>query len=316
MEQINFSYALPVKFYKATATPGGHFDDDWAYNRIKAFEIKTRYPQRWQVGDSTPLQVTSTILPEPLKVLNCKGVEVASIDWTEVLGGSPLKVYQLTLNLDAAYAASPVYKVFFLYQQAIFGSADLPAISEPIEVRVFWPNTNVFAYTNSFNAFNIVYTDRNTPSFVGPVFRFRIESGITDYKPDAESADFIDEIHDVELLSATPFDTFKLTIGTWSGVGEIYLKLLNFIIHHNIWKYEIKNNDALQYVRSPGAKWDVNRIRPYTLVGASIDILPATNKTALQLIHDGPLDGIVTAYDLETDFFGPGATVPIEEYFG
>lgn len=312
MQYINFSYALPVKFYQATSTPGGHFDDDWVYARIKSFEAKTRYNQRWQVGDHTLLQITSTITPEPLKVLNCKGEEVDSIAWAEVLSGIGLKVYHLTLNLDTAYAAGPD-RVFFLYQQATLMSADLKAISEPIEVKTFWPNTNVFEYTNSYNAFDIVYADRNTPAFVPPVFRFRIEAGITDYKPDAESADFTDELHDVELLSATPYDTFKLSIGSWDGVADTYLKILNYIVHHDNWKFEHKNSDALQYVKAPGAKWEINRVRVYTLVGATIDILPATNKTSLQISHDALLPGIITGYNLDTSFFGTGDTIKVTE---
>lgn len=313
-QYINFSYALPVKFYPSTSTPGGHFDDDWAVNRIKSFETTSRYHQRWQAGDETTLQIESTIPPEDLKIYNCKGVVVDSIAWTEVLSGIGIKVYHLTLNLDAALAASPTYRTFYLYQRTTLMSADFKAISEPIEVGT-WPNTNVFEYTNSYNAFGLTYSAKGYtgPAFTAPVFRFRVESGITDYKPDADSSDYIDELHDVELLSATPYDTFKLNIGTAPGVAEWAIKLLNFIIHHDNWKFEIKNNDALQYVKAPGAKWDINRVKGYTLIGASIDILPATNRTSLQLSHSALTPGIITGYNLDTSFFGTGSVIKVTE---
>ena len=301
-QYVNFSKASPVKWYKNTATPGGHMEDDWAFNRIKVFESGRRYPQRWQVGDTTTLQMYGTIPPDDLKIYNCRGVVVHSIVWTAVFTGAGFTVYQLTLNLTAAGIGT-----FYLYQKNELMLTKFEAISEPIEVRTVWPKTAVFEYKNSFDTFGTFFT-------TGIKFRFRVEAGIMDYEPANESAEYIDELHNGELLSSTVYDTFKLYIGDAYGVPDWVLKLLNFIIHCDNWKVEIKNQDALQYVKIPGEKWDINRIKNWTGYGASIAIMPAENAYALQMAEESINPGIVTGYNLNTNFFGTSVSeIQIEE---
>lgn len=296
VQYVNFPYALPVKFYKNTETPGGHLDDDWAYARIKSFEQARRYPQRWQVGDTTKLQISSTIPPDSLKVYSCAGVLLTSIAWAEVLTWSGFKVYELTLTLDAQ-----INKTVYLYQKVELMDTVFEAISEPIQIKTAWPNTNVFEYTNSRNDFGLWYIGA-AGAALGTKFRFRIEAGIMDYEPDGDTADFIDETHNGELLSATPFDKFKLYIGDAAGVPDWCLKILNFIVLHDNWKFEIKNNDAKQYVKQ--GKWDITRSKGWALYGAAIDIIPATNLYALQLNATTIEPGIVTGFMLQTGFWG------------
>lgn len=289
-QYVNFSYALPVKFYKNTATPGGHLDDDWAQNRILSFEQARRYSQRWQVGDTTTLQITSTITPDSLKVYSCDGVVLFTIAWIEKLTWAGFKVYELTLNLDAANN-----KTVYLYQKVALMDTVFEAISEPIQVKTLWPNTNVFEYYNSYNTYDVFFT-------TGAKFRFRIEAAIMDYEPGGDTADFIDETHNGELLSATPFDSFKLYIGDAAGVPDWALKILNFIVHCDNWKFQIKNGDKKQYVKQ--GKWDINRVKGWSLYGASIDVIPAENIYSLQLNALSLEPGILTGFTLGTNFFG------------
>ncbi len=68
----------PLKFYPNTANPLFGFDGAWMKERIKSFERKVDYYQKWQIGDQTPIYVKSSIIPDDLKVNDCSG-EVLSI---------------------------------------------------------------------------------------------------------------------------------------------------------------------------------------------------------------------------------------------
>lgn len=291
---LNIPFLNPFKWVPNTATPGKHFDQDWAYNQIKSFESKVFYYQKWQIGDETPVQIESTILPDDLKVYDCSKTLVKSFTFTKVADGDTLgvNVYEATVNIDDL----PVNKVYYFYIKAAYMSATFEAITEPVRLQAIWPGTLQFKYRNSFNDFGVAFT-------TGVEFTFRCESGIMDFQPENESADYIDQIHNVEVLSGTPYRTFKLYIGDEKGVAPWVLDLLNrvFVCDH----VEIED---LQYSKNTGAKWEVNRVKPWPLYGGSLEIIATKNMSGLQFMSDIDIsEGLVVAYDIDTNFFGQTA---------
>jgi hypothetical protein len=58
-----------------------------------------------------------------------------------------------------------------------------------------------------------------------------------------------------------------------------------------------------------GAKWEINRVKPWPLYGGSLEIIPSKNASGLQFMSDIDIsEGLVIAYDIDTNFFGQVAT--------
>ncbi len=291
----------PFKWYVNTATPANDFDGDWAVNQIKSFERKICYNQKWKVGDETKQQIVSTIPPTSLKVYNNKGVVVKSIAW--VLTGTSTdineKIYEVTVNIDDLFVAGAANR-FYFYFEAVLMSASFKWVTEPVEVRTTWANTMVFTADNSDNDWSVYFS-------TGYRFNFRCEAGVMDFQPDRERFSYVNEIHDIETLSATPFRTFKLYIGTAPGVAPWVVDILNRITCTNGWKLDNKRYETLE-----GSKWEITRSKGYPLIGAAIDISEAMNQYSLQQSH-GALDpGIITGYSF-SKFFGSAENIYITE---
>lgn len=303
---LNIPYALPFKFYKATSTPGMHFDDDWACNRIREFETKAVYRQKWLKSKTTPIQIESTVAPQDLFVLDENGKVVKNIEWTLVAGGTGYGIYECTV--DFTDLPNGVYCLYLVAE--LLEVITWLAITEPIHVRDDWANLLMFTYKNSFNDFDVAWT-------TGVQMSFMVEAAIREFTPDRDRTSYVNQIRDVATLKAVPGRNYKLWIGDGPGVAEWVLDVLN-----RIWccdSVDIRRPaDAAElgkkYQSSEGSKWEVTRIKGWPLVGGTLEIVEARNEQSLQFAHTEPLPiGLVTAYDIETDFFGPGAIVPVTE---
>lgn len=285
----------PFKMVPNTATPGIHFDDAWACEQIKSFEKKVYYRQKWVKANTTKLQVTSSIAPETLKVYRTDGSIAKAFTWASVFTATQYSIYETTW--DVSDLADGIY---IPYQRVTLLSIDWAAIGEPIHIKSSWPNTLLFTYKNSFNKDGMAWT-------TGIEMKFRCEAGIMDFNPEADISDYINQDADRELIDGIPSRSFKLYIGTAKGVATYIIDVLN-----RIFSVDYVNIDGLEYCRA--GKWEVNRVKGYPLIGGSLEIVPGRNTDSLEFSDTTPLaPGIVTGFDIETAFFGPGATVPITD---
>lgn len=288
---VNVPFLNPIKFVPNTIQPGyPHFDADWAVNQIKSFERKVTYFQKWQIGDSTKIQIESSIIPGSLLIQDCKSV-VKTIPFVNTLVGDVLgvNIFEAQINLDDL----PVNKVYYLYFKTQGVSKTYEFVSEPIQLQTTWPGTMLFTYRNSFNDFGVAFNSEID-------FNFRCEAGIMDFQPESDTIDYIDQIRNVEILSGTPFRTFKLYIGDEKGVGPWVLDLLN-----RIFSCDYILIEGMQYTKNAGAKWQINRVKGYPLFAGDIDITPSKNASGLQFSdEDGVTSGLITAYKIDTNFFG------------
>lgn len=296
--QLNIPLLSPFKFYPCKATPGIHFDGDWAYNQIKTFETKKYYNQKWIRSIVTKLQITSTLAPSDLKLYNCQGVLVKSFEWTMVASGGALglNAWECTIDFTAGVATDGIY---YLYMQATLLSVNFQAISEPIHIKNSHPNVLVFKYKNSVNNFGAIFS-------TGIEYYFICEAGIMDFQPERDRITYVDEIHNLTTLSATPFRTFKLYIGEATGVPGYVLDILNRIFScDHVMISDPYSLEWLQYETTDGSKWEVVRQKAYPLFGASIDISEAINKSSLQFLDGYPLSpGVVVMFDIDSNFWG------------
>lgn len=287
----NIPLLSPFKFYK-TDTATVHFDGNYFENNIKPFERKICYFQKWQIADTTLLQITSTIAPSPLNIYK-NGVSVKTIAFANV-GTVALGVMVFEALVDFATIADGIY---YLGVSGALMSNSFAYLSEPIHLKATHANTMLFTVYNSYNDFDVVFTTNYKLSF-------RCEAGIMDFNPERERASFTDEVHDIKTLSATPYRQYKLFIGDAVGVAPWVIDTLNRIFCCN--HVEI---DGLQYETTEGAKWEVARQKGYPAYGASIDITEALNLYSNQSASGLITPGVVTAYDLDTNFFGASPSI-------
>ena len=285
----NIPLLSPFKFVKS-AVRNIHFDGDFAVNNIKSFERSTCYFQKWNRADTTLLQITSTIQPNNLQVYKADGITVAlSIPWT--LKATPtmgVMVYECLIDFTTITTDG----IYYLYISGQLMTNTYAFISEAINLRTTHSNTLLFTYYNSYNDFDTFFTTNYKASF-------RIEAGIMDFAPERERAAFVDEIHDIKTLSATPYRQYKLFIGEANGVAQWAFDLLNRIFSCN--HVEI---NGLQYETPEGAKWEITRVKGYPLYGGAIDISEARNIYSSQIASGLITPGIVAAYDINTNLFG------------
>jgi len=290
-------FLTPIKFVPATATPGKNFDDDWAYNQIKRWENKACFKQKWQFGDETKLQVTSTILPDKLKVYNKAGQIVNDFEWIPIAvsGTTAGTVYELTLQLDTGIPGALPSGIYWLYQEVTNGGSYLAKfISEPIDLRAVHNNTSIIEYTNSENTQDVYFGATEI------IYNARIEAQVCEFLPESETSDYIDQVHNAQILSATPFRNFKLLIGNAPGVADYIADLLNRIFCLD----SVRINGKL-FTKVSGAKWEPQRTKGYPLAGWAIDITETITLSSLEYNDVDPLlPGVVTAYDINESLYG------------
>lgn len=300
-QKLDIPLVSPFKFYKDTATPGIHFDDDWYYNRIKSFEVKKQYFQKWEKQNVTPFLIVSTIQPSKVVVRNLKGLPVGDFLWTAIgpAGIAGEMAYICTVDFTA-FAINQYWKdnVYHLSFEAQLLSIDWPYISEPIWLKAQggWPETKLLQYWDDGNI--------QAPFTLGYKPYFRVEMGITDFQPGRERASFTDQLHDVETLSAMPYREYKLSVGHKDGVAPWVMDLMNRIY---CCKYVV--TEGLQYETIDNSKWDISRQKGYPLIWGSIEVTEAVNVLNLEDNAESIYPGIITGYNYKTNFFGGAGNV-------
>lgn len=293
---LNIPFVSPFKWVPHTLTPGIHFDANWHYRQIKNWETKRGYYQKWKRSITTWIQITATIPPDPLKVYDINQQLIKSFLWTITgVGVGDEKCYETLIDFTDVATDG----VYFMYQKNELLSVKFEAITEPILLKDNHSNLLLFSYKNSFNDHGVVWT-------TGIEMHFMCEAAVCDFNPDGDRNAYIDQIHNVKTLSGSPFRTFKLEVGEAPGVAQWVIDTLNRIFHcDRVILGEPGGPVGIQYERPDGAKWDISRIRGYSLIGGRTDILPAQNVDSLQFIDVEPIaPGIIVAYNLDQGIFG------------
>jgi hypothetical protein len=295
MNHFKIPLLFPFKMVPSTSSPGIHFDDRWACEQIKSFEARAYYRQKWQKADTTSLYIESSIVPDDLKIYDSTGTVVKTIAWVNVVTSTYYSVYTCTFDISNLSEG-----VYYLYQRVTTGAIDWKTLSEPMHSKTTWPNTLLFTFKNSYNDQDILWS-------TGISMKFRCEAAIMEYNPERDRSAYINEMHDLASLSGVPFRSYKLYIGDAKGVAPYVIDILN-----RIFCCDSIDIEGLKYQSADGGKWEVSRIKNYPLIGGSIEILEAVNKSSLEFSDTAPLgQGILVVYDIDTQFFGPPATVPI-----
>lgn len=300
-------FVNPFRFYRDTESPGPHLDDRWASAQIRAYELRAHYLQKWQRTDTTHIYMESTVAPEPLKVIGVDGLTKKTFTWSVVFSGVSYAGYRVDFDISDL----PEDK-YFLTQQVTLASIDWRWISEPLHSKDKWPGTLGFRYRNSYNTEGVAFTG-------GVEFFFRCEAAIppSELLPKRDRTSAISQSRNVRTLRGTPYRTFQLHVGQapeagyGAGVAPWVADLLNRIFCLDYIAIEGK-----RYESNADADWEVVAHKGYPLVGASIEIVEAFNNSgATAATEDGTtvLHGVVTAYSIETAFWGNSSSSSITD---
>jgi hypothetical protein len=290
------SFHCPFKFVKNTAAPGIHFDDSFTCEQIKDFQFRRFYTQKWLKNTTTKLQCLSTIPPDPLKICNSKGVAVKQINWAAITALNGLNVYELLFDIANIPEAT-----YWLYQKFELLSYKAEFVAEPISSKISHPYVKAITYRHSYNDYDMVWSTDIAQTFC-------VECEIMEFKPKSEKTTTTSQTRDSFLLNGVPYRTFKLEVGEAKGVSPYIFDILNRIFCCDYVSIHGKEFSAT-------ADFEIRDVKGYPLQGGTLEILESKNLYSLQHNDFTALaPGIVTAYNIDTGFFGLGQIVPITEF--
>lgn len=299
---LNISKTWPFKMIKHTATPGEHFDDDWACEQIRYGEMKRYYQQKWIRSYTTKLQIVTTIEPDDLILYDSNKVAVKTFVWTIAgIGAGGENAWECLFDVTDVVTDG----MYWIYQKCELLSVKLEAISEPIYLKSYHRNVRPWKFKNSKNDFGIIFS-------TGIEMTFMCESDMpaNEYTFERDRNAYVDQIHNVSTLSAYPYNHAKMLIGEAPGVAPYIIDIANRVLCCDNVVF-----NGLRIETPEGAKWDINKVKGYPLIGGSIEVTPAKNLSSLQ-INDGSAinPGVVMMYNIDTNFFGNGSVVRITEF--
>lgn len=298
---LNIPKLWPFKMLPNTATPGEHFNDDWARNQIRNWERRVFYNQKWIRSYTTKLQITSTIEPESLKLVDINGAEVKAFAWT-LVGAGPGTENAYNCTYDVTDVATD--GLYFLYLKAELLAVKFEAISEPIEIKNTHRNVRPFVYSHSKNEFGVIWTLLESMTFM-----CESDMPANEYTFERDRNSYVDQVHNVTTLSAYPYNTAKLLIAEPTGVAPYIIDIVNRILCCENVVY-----NGLRIESNEGAKWEIAKVKGYPLIGGAIDVVPAKNLTTLQFNNIDLIPGFVMMYNINANFFGEDNVVIITEF--
>lgn len=296
---------MPFQFIKwksnNTLQDSIHFGENLMCHHIRENQIRAIYKQKWQRSETTKLQCESSIFPDPLRIVNKYGVVLKSIPWVSVFNAGTYNIYELIFDVTDQPDGT-----YFIYNNIELGGLKWEILSEPIEVAEKWSNTLSYRYKNSYNKDDVAWT-------TGLECLFRCESAIDGWEPDTERTNYINQIKSQTLVDGISSDQHTLYVGDhrigFPRVADYIVKKLDIIFTQD--HVYIHNK---QFNIKSGNGFKINRNPDYPLISATAEIVPSNNLQSVEFSDSTPLfPGIVTAYNIETGWFGPAATVPVLE---
>jgi hypothetical protein len=303
---LNIPLIWPFKMVPVLSSPGIHFDDSWAHEQIKGFEMKQRYFQKWITSETTPLQIETTSLPENLKVYNKEGAVIKQFVWTQVgIASSSAMIYRTIYDVSDI-----TEKIIFISQKAVFGINERMWFSEPIKLGTKWPGTILFKYRNSYNSQDVAWTAE-----ADFYMYFRCEAGIMNFDPKNDITSYVDQIKNRKTLSGYPFRVFKLFVGDVFGMPPYMVDILNRIwCCDTVYLTDKKGENERQYETMEGSAWEPNHVKGSPWMGASIDITPTGNASSNQFNDlSSAAPAIIVTYQIVAKFFGGEQKVQLED---
>lgn len=268
-------------------------------------EYPRAYLQKWAKTELPMLQfVTSGYGLLTVYLIDQNGNLVSSHVCSIVANPGVLLPYILQeVNIDLSAIADGKYRFVIADESNKIFRSEWFALAEE------WADTFLFDYSDTKNKQNTYFSETFAP-------KIRVEANFLPISPKSDSSEYIDDIHDAEMLNGTTWDQLTLVLGGHSllpgesgGIPDWMARKMNKIL--------LLNRCAIEGVRYSKAKQEdiepvMSGYMPLNVY--SIDMIPATASTGL--VYEGtpaPLtSSFVATMDASSFGIAGGEIIDIE----
>jgi hypothetical protein len=301
--QVLFSILNSVPFYWVERpVPSGKnqffMGEDWYVNQIPSWYSKSKYSQPYQKSDNVYIQLQSNMGVHNISLVSCstklaqKAATFTQITTIPTPAPMPRNYFEVLIQL----ADVPEGEYYFLIKSGT-GNTIITHVSEPISIKLQHIETVQVQYKGAGDDLDVWFDGSQ-------IFTLRVEGRLNTYAPGAVFKTYQDQILNTVQLSSVPYDQYKFTVGGSFGIPNWMLKKLNALL-----SYDTVIVEGLQIVKADGSKFDVTRVDRYGLIGASIDVQPALNKT-YDLADSSYNNRVNVVYNLDATMFGTFNDLP------
>lgn len=235
-------------------------------------EYPRAYLQKWAKDEIVMLQsVTSGYGLLKVYLVDANGNIVSNHDMALVVNPGVLLPYVLQeVNIDLSAVPDGKYRFVIMDDTNKLFRSEWFALAEA------WYDTFLFEYSDTKNKENTYFSPTFTP-------KIRVEANFLPIAPQSDSTEYIDDIHDTEMLNGTTWDQQTLVIGGKSllpgesqGIPDWMARKINKIL--------LLNRCVIEGVRYSKAKQDnieqvISGYMPLNVY--TIDLVPSVASTGL-----------------------------------
>jgi hypothetical protein len=272
---LKLSYLNPLRFHKQT--------EKFACELIPLHERKVGYIQKFHSTDKLMLQA----LLYKLK-WNSMGYKVLDLNGNEVLSKTGQIVGSYGTNYDCwstkeddniIASLDPGIYIIQLNPDLNPGGG-VPFLSEPFEViEAGYENTEsiLIEYSHDGNEFDIAFYPAGENG-VRKFFQLRVEGGVSSDNISMAAKDtfYVNQVHDVVMLSSKPYNVYKFTFGNGKGIPNWMADKINRIL--SLAYVEL---NGTQFLKNDGAKFEATRDKGYPFAGWHIELVPAKQRFSI-----------------------------------
>jgi len=252
-------------------------DSDFFSRNLKSWMDNSSYLQPYQQGDKLTLQwlgvanyAGPTVVNYVVRIIDGDGVIVKQQDATvgaEVPATSGIYIRECIMQL---YDIPEGIYCVQIHKVGLFTDKDFFLISEPIEVKQHHPNTMLFKYSHTENAYGIFWeTDI--------VFQKRMHSAFTELQASSKFNVYEDQPLNLTLLSGVKYRELQLSFGVDNNPMPEY-QLDNI---EEVLLCDTLYIDNVLYTRAEGSKMEIGRVDKNPLCTGNITVRPKENDVDL-----------------------------------
>lgn len=264
----------------------------WYSEQVGNWLNQKNYWNPVQIGDPIPFQViTSGLAPVEYNVYKCDGTLVTTDTFATVTTGAIAPTYTLWETvIDTSVWTEGAY-----YIQIVAGGT-VKLISEGLDVRANWPETLLFEYKNSKNVQSMVFSTGFTGSL-------RIKGYFdNNFKQKFKAAQFVDQVQDIDILNAIPFEVTDLYVGLDDGAPDyISRKASRIMLLDEVYI------EGEQFTINEGSEWDTITVEGSPKKYQKIEIRPAVNQFGIAVNAGGIVNNVAMLVTVDAAAFGPNA---------
>lgn len=291
-------------------------DNDFFYRNIKSYMDQVTYFQPYQQGDRLTGQwlgvedyTGPTVVNYIVKIIDGEGATVKQADCTlgsEVGSGTGIFIRSFNVSLHDVPEGKYLVQI---HKVGLFTDKDYFVISEGIDVKAYHPNTMLFRYSHSENAYGVYWEE-------GIEMQIRLHCAFTEIQPGSKFNVYEDQPANLTLLSGVKYREKQLTIGVDNNFVPEYIidKLEEILLCDTLYI------DNVLHTRTEGSKLELGRTDKNPLMSANILLREKNNDTDLVV---APFPPIVCGVAPTAECFyikqftqtTPGTSWPLQQYF-